>query len=296
LAIDKHKEAAHQLLKLLASQIGNKLVDELINAQQIDELGILEQRKRVQLLKEKLTGISSDEAKRLLTISDYLVEKSVWIIGGDGWAYDIGYGGLDHVISTGKNVNILVLDTEVYSNTGGQTSKATPLSAIAKFSAGGKPTKKKDLGLMAMSYGTVYVASVAFGAKDDHTLKAFLEAEAYRGPSIIIAYSHCIAHGIDMTHPLKYQEALVDSGQWLLYRYNPDNIAKGINPFSLDSKLPKIPVAEYLNMETRFKMLTKIKPEKAKQLFEQAQKDVFERYSYYKYLAERKFDNIPDKE
>ena len=215
-AIDKHREHAFKLVQEYSSVLGDNLIDEILNADMKDDLGILLQRKRVQLLKEKLMDIKEDGAKRLLTLADYLVKKSVWIIGGDGWAYDIGFGGLDHVISTGKNVNILVLDTEVYSNTGGQTSKSTPLSAIAKFSAGGKPSKKKDLGLMAMSYENAYVATVAIGAKDDHTLKTFIEAEAYDGPSLIIAYSHCIAHGINMNSPLKNQKALVDSGQWLL--------------------------------------------------------------------------------
>lgn len=292
LAIDKHKEHASILIKQFASEIGENLVDELLSADQKDELGILNQRKRVQLLKEKIHKIKSPSSERLLSIADYLVDKSVWIIGGDGWAYDIGFGGLDHVISTGKNVNILVLDTEVYSNTGGQTSKSTPLSAIAKFSAGGKATKKKDLGLMAMSYGTAYVASVAMGAKDDHTLKTFLEAQAFDGPSLIIAYSHCIAHGINMNAPLQYQKALVDTGQWLLYRYNPDNAKKGQNPFTLDSKDPKKPVKEYLNMEARFKMLQKSRPEVAKILYEQAQINVNERFKFYKYLGERSTEEI----
>ncbi len=288
LAIDKQKDLAILLLKKLASQLGESLVDALINADQKTEAGIKEQRKRVELLRERLNEINSEDAITLSEIADYLVRKSVWILGGDGWAYDIGFGGLDHVLALGKDVNMLVLDTEVYSNTGGQTSKATPLSAIAKFSAGGKPTRKKDLGLMAMTYGNVYVASVAMGAKDDHTLKAFLEAEAYEGPSIIIAYSHCIAHGIDMTQPLKYQKALVDSGQWLLYRYHPERLKMGENPLILDSKAPKLPVSEYLNMETRFKMLTKIRPDAAKEFFRQAQEDVENRFKYYQYLAERR--------
>lgn len=289
LAIDQQNSIAKELLKKLASTIGEQLVDELLNADQSEEPGIFEQRQRVEILKQKLLQINSADAARLLTVADYLVKKSVWILGGDGWAYDIGYGGLDHVIASGKDVNILVLDTEVYSNTGGQTSKATPLSAIAKFSYGGKPTKKKDLGLMAISYGNVYVASVAMGARDEQTLKAFLEAESYKGPSIIIAYSHCIAHGIDMEKPLQQQKLAVDSGQWLLYRWNPDKLKNGENPLTLDSKPPKIPVIEYLNSETRFRMLTKINPEAAKQYFEEAQKDVIERYKFYEYLAARKF-------
>ena len=184
-----------------------------------------------------------------------LVKKSVWIVGGDGWAYDIGYGGLDHVLASGRNVNVLVLDTEVYSNTGGQASKSTPRGAVAKFAAGGKPGPKKDLGLMAMSYGNVYVASVAMGAKDEHTLKAFLEAEAYDGPSIIIAYSHCIAHGIDMTTAMTDQKVAVESGQWLLYRYNPERAAAGENPLTLDSRAPSRKVQDFLLQQTRFKML-----------------------------------------
>ncbi|MGK7395161.1 MAG: pyruvate:ferredoxin (flavodoxin) oxidoreductase [Candidatus Cyclobacteriaceae bacterium M3_2C_046] len=287
LAIDKQQEMAANLLKELNGSVPADLKEGILNANQSDEPGIFEQRQRVGQLKDVLQSIDSYEARQLANVADYLVKKSVWIIGGDGWAYDIGYGGLDHVIASGKNINILVLDTEVYSNTGGQTSKATPLSAIAKFSASGKPTKKKDLGLMAMSYGSVYVASVAMGAKDDHTLKAFLEAEAYDGPSIIIAYSHCIAHGINMEAPLKHHKAIVDSGQWLLYRYHPDRGLEGKNPFTLDSKPPKIPVTEFLTMENRFKMLAKSKPELAKKYYQQAQINVDERYTQYKYMSER---------
>ncbi len=298
LAIDKQTEAARNLLKEMNGAIPSDLKDEIINADQSDEPGIFEQRNRVEKLKKILKNNNDSKAKRLINVADYLSKKSVWIIGGDGWAYDIGFGGLDHVIATGKNVNILVLDTEVYSNTGGQTSKATPLSAVAKFSASGKPTRKKDLGLMAMSYGSVYVASVAMGAKDDHTLKAFLEAEAYDGPSIIIAYSHCIAHGINMEEPMKHQKAAVNSGQWLLYRYNPAKIGTSENPFTFDSKEPKMPLSEYLNMENRFKMLTKSKPELAKKYYAQAQEMVKERFEQYKYMAERGFepDDLVDPE
>ena len=216
------------------------------------------------------------------------MKKSVWIIGGDGWAYDIGYGGLDHVIASGRNVNILVLDTEVYSNTGGQMSKSTPKGAVAKFAAGGKPTTKKDLGLMAMTYGNVYVASVAMGAKDEQTLKTFLEAEAYDGPSLIIAYSHCIAHGINMSTAMQNQRAAVDSGRWLLYRYHPDRIKQGENPLQLDSRSHKIPIENSMYMENRFKMLTKINPETAKELHKEAQNDVNTRWQMYQYLAARK--------
>jgi pyruvate-ferredoxin/flavodoxin oxidoreductase len=217
-----------------------------------------------------------------------LVKKSVWIMGGDGWGYDIGYGGLDHVLASGYDVNVLVLDTEVYSNTGGQMSKSTPRGAVAKFAAGGKRSPKKDLGMMALSYGTVYVARVAMGAKDEHTLKSFLEAEAYPGASLIIAYSHCIAHGIDMTTGMQNQKAAVDSGQWLLYRYNPDRAKKGENPLQLDSSAPKIPVSKYMYMENRFKMLTKSNPEDAKQLLKEAQEDVDTRWRLYQHLAGHK--------
>lgn len=290
LSVDKNNEIAKDLLLQLNGAIPEGLKEGILNAVQDDEPGIYEQRERVEELKKILQNMDSDVAKRLLTVADYLVKKSVWIVGGDGWAYDIGFGGLDHVIASGKNVNILVLDTEVYSNTGGQKSKSTPLSAVAKFAASGKPNRKKDLGMIAMSYGSVYVASVALGAKDDHTLKAFLEAEAYNGPSLIIAYSHCIAHGINMEEPLKHQKAAVDSGQWLLYRYNPDKLALGQNPFTLDSKPPKMPVADYMNMENRFKILVKSKPELASKYFQQAQQFAEERFAQYKYLADRQID------
>jgi pyruvate-ferredoxin/flavodoxin oxidoreductase len=228
-----------------------------------------------------------ENARRLLAIADTLVRKSVWIIGGDGWAYDIGYGGLDHVLASGRNVKVLVLDTEVYSNTGGQCSKSTPRGAVAKFASGGKPSAKKDLGLIAMTYGNIYVASVAMGAKDEHTLKAFLEAEAYDGPALIIAYSHCIAHGINMTTAMQNQKAAVNSAQWLLYRYNPDRTKCGENPLQLDSQPPRTKVAEYFNSENRFRMLTKSKPEAAKKYFEQAQLDVETRWKLYQYMAAR---------
>ena len=214
-------------------------------------------------------------------LADYLVKKSVWIIGGDGWAYDIGFGGLDHVLASGRNVNILVLDTEVYSNTGGQMSKATPRAAVAKFAAGGKHARKKDLGLIAMSYGNVYVASVAMGARDEHTLKAFLEAEAYDGVSLIIAYSHCIAHGINMTTGMQNQKAAVNAGHWLLYRYHPEHE----HSLSLDSPAMKVPIENYLLMENRFKMLTKSHPDEAARLFEQAQQDVTLRRRLYESLV-----------
>ena len=289
LAIDKQMEMAQTLLKKLAGSLGDNLVKELLEAGQKDETGIYAQRERVAALKAKLASDASPEGKRLLSITDYLVRKSVWILGGDGWAYDIGYGGLDHVLASGRNVNVLVVDTEVYSNTGGQMSKATPRGAIAKFASGGKPAPKKDLGLMAIAYGNVYVAKVAMGAKDAQTLKAFAEAEAYDGPSIIIAYSHCIAHGIDTTFGMQNQKAAVDSGQWILYRYNPERVQQGENPLQLDSAGPKMPVMDYLNKEIRFKMLLKSKPEDAKRLFQLAQEDVNMRWALYQHLASQKF-------
>ncbi len=287
-SIDKQTEFAHELLRRLAGTAGEELVTAILNAKQKDEADIYEQRQRVDLLKEKLANLNSADAKQLRSVVDMLVKKSVWIVGGDGWAYDIGYGGLDHVLASGRNVNLLVLDTEVYSNTGGQASKSTPRGAVAKFAAGGKPGPKKDLGLMAMTYGNVYVASVAMGAKDEHTLKAFLEAEAYDGPSIIIAYSHCIAHGIDMTTAMSDQKVAVESGQWLLYRYNPERATAGENPLVLDSRAPTRKVQEYMLQQTRFKMLTKSKPEDAKRLWKLAQQDVENRYRMYEYMASRK--------
>jgi pyruvate-ferredoxin/flavodoxin oxidoreductase len=293
LAIDKHNEHAKELLKKLSSELGTGLVEDIINADQKDEAGIYEQRERVTLLNKKLNDLlkkgtngTTSDIKNLLSITDYLTKKSVWIMGGDGWAYDIGYGGLDHVIAAGKNVNILVLDTEVYSNTGGQMSKATPRAAVAKFAAAGKPAKKKDLGLMAMAYGNVYVAKVAMGANDTQTLRAFLEAEAYDGPSIIIAYSHCIAHGINMEKGMQNQKAAVDSGYWQLYRYNPDLIKDGKNPFKLESKGLKMPFKEYAYMETRYKMLTKSHPERAAKLIKEAQADVVEKWQEYERLVD----------
>lgn len=291
LAIDKHKEQAEELLKKLSSEVGDDLVSEIINANQKDEAGIHDQRERVNKLNNKLNDLlkstkdgKTDDVKNLLSLSNYLIKKSVWIMGGDGWAYDIGYGGLDHVIASGRNVNILVLDTEVYSNTGGQMSKATPRGAVAKFAAAGKPLKKKDLGLMAMAYGNVYVAKVAMGANDTQTLRAFLEAEAYDGPSIIIAYSHCIAHGINMGLGMQNQKAAVDSGYWQLYRYNPDLIKEGKNPFKLESKGLKIPFRDYAYMETRYNMLTKSHPQRAEELMKQAQEDVNDSWQEYERL------------
>ena len=292
-SVDKQTEFAQELVRRLAASIGEDLATAILSAPQKDEADIYSQRERVALLKQLLVKVDSPEAKQLLMVADMLVKKSIWIVGGDGWAYDIGYGGLDHVLASGMNVNVLVLDTEVYSNTGGQASKSTPRGAVAKFAAGGKPSRKKDLGLMAMSYGNVYVASVAMGAKDEHTLKAFLEAEAYDGPSLIIAYSHCIAHGINMTTAMSDQKLLVDSGQWLLYRYNPERTLAGENALTLDSRTPTRKVKEIMQQQTRFQMLTKSNPEDAKRLWGQAQNDVDIRYRLYEYLAQRKDEPTP---
>lgn len=290
-ALDKQVEYARELVKVLSSEIGQELADNILGADQSDEPGIYEQRERVAILKQQLSNVDSPEAKQLLSLADNLVKKSMWIVGGDGWAYDIGYGGLDHVLASGRNINVLVMDTEVYSNTGGQASKATPRAAIAKFAAGGKPAGKKDLGMMMMSYGNIYVAQVAMGGRDEQTLRAFLEAEAYDGPSIIIAYSHCIAHGIQISTAMKNQKAAVDSGQWLLYRYHPDRATEGKNPLTLDSRPPKLPVIDYMRMENRFRMLEMSQPERARNLFAEAQEDVNKRRAFYEYLANRPFDS-----
>jgi len=295
LTIDKHGELARELVQRLSSQIGDKLATALLATDQSDEAGIYAQRELVAELRKKLAGINSPEARNLESITDFLVKKSVWIMGGDGWAYDIGYGGLDHVLAAGRNVNILVLDTEVYSNTGGQMSKATPRAAVAKFAAGGKPLAKKDLGMHAFSYGNVYVANVAMGANDQQCVRAFLEAESYDGPSIIIAYSHCIAHGIDMTRGMQNQKAAVDSGYWPLYRFDPRLAEQGKNPLQLDSKPPKIALKDYAYMETRYKMLTLSKPEEAKRLLELAQQDVLARFRMYQQLASLKYGEETDK-
>jgi pyruvate-ferredoxin/flavodoxin oxidoreductase len=284
LAEDKKNEFAREILKALSADLGG-LADGILTADQSTETGINQQRARVAELKKKLAGIQKPEAAQLAAVSDSLVKKSIWIVGGDGWAYDIGYGGLDHVIASGRNVNILVLDTEVYSNTGGQMSKATPRGAVAKFAAGGKPAPKKDLAMMAMAYTTVYVARVAFGANDAQTVKAILEAEAFSGPSVVIAYCHCIAHGYDLANGLNQQKAAVNSGYWPLLRYNPDLAKEGKNPLQLDSKAPSIPLEQYVYQETRYSMLTKSKPEQAKLLLQQAQEDVNTRWKLYEHMA-----------
>ncbi|MFZ2492424.1 MAG: pyruvate:ferredoxin (flavodoxin) oxidoreductase [Thermoanaerobaculia bacterium] len=296
-SIDKQRDFAGDLLRKLAPELGDNLADEILGAVQKDEADIYEQRQRVDELKSRLRRLElaqrmrkhdTTDAQHLLALADYLVKKSVWIVGGDGWAYDIGFGGLDHVLASGKNVNVLVLDTEVYSNTGGQASKSTPRAAIAKFAAGGKSAAKKDLGLIAMSYGNIYVASVALGARDEHTLKAFIEAEAYEGPSLIIAYSHCIAHGIDIATGLQHQKAMVDAGQWLLYRYNPDRAMKGDAPLQLDTRRVTTPVEQFLRSENRFNQLLKTNSDEAKKLAEAAQHDVDIRWQMYQYLASMK--------
>jgi len=288
-SIDQQKEFADELLKKLAPQLGDDLVIAILNADQSDESGIYDQRERVEVLKQKIAKLDTPEAKLLVPLADQLVKKSVWILGGDGWAYDIGYGGLDHVLASGRKVNVLVMDTEVYSNTGGQMSKSTPRGAIAKFAAGGKPAGKKDLGLIAMAYGNIYVASVAMGAKDEHTLKAFIEAESYPGPSLIIAYSHCIAHGIALDTGIgaKQQKLAVESGQWLLYRYDPRRADRGENPLQLDSGAAKAKVQDFMMSENRFKMLTKSKPEDAKKFFAQSQVEADRRWKFYSFMAAR---------
>ncbi|MBZ5727078.1 MAG: pyruvate:ferredoxin (flavodoxin) oxidoreductase [Acidobacteriia bacterium] len=285
LAVDKQNEYARELVWRLGFDIGETLAHAILNADQKTEPGIFEQRERVKLLKEKLAAIDKREARDLASIADSLVKRSVWIVGGDGWAYDIGYGGLDHVLASGRNVNVLVLDTEVYSNTGGQASKATPRGAVAKFAAGGKPVAKKDLAMMAVSYGTVYVARVAMGGGDMHTVKAFLEAEAFEGPSLIIAYSHCIAHGYDMAFGMDQQKAAVNSGYWPLFRYNPDLVAQNKNPFQLDSRPATIALKDYIYNETRYTMLAKSNPDQARKLLELAQEDVASHWRLYDYLA-----------
>ena len=285
LAVDKQHEYAIELLKKLVPEVGTELVEGLLTADQGTEAGIAAQRDRVAALKAKLAGLPGNEAKDLLSLADVLVKKSVWILGGDGWAYDIGYGGLDHVLASGKNVNVLVLDTEVYSNTGGQMSKATPRGAVAKFAAGGKPAGKKDLAMMAMSYGNVYVARVSLGANDAQVVKAFQEAEAYPGASLIIAYSHCIAHGFDLKMGLEHQKAAVNSGAWILMRYNPMLAAEGKNPLVLDSKEPSLPLKDYIYSETRYKMLTLSNPAEAAKLLAEAEADIKTKWRLYKHLA-----------
>jgi pyruvate-ferredoxin/flavodoxin oxidoreductase len=267
LAIDHQSEQARGLLPTLASQVGDDLVHELLHASQDGESGLAAQRDRVKLLRARLDGLAAPEALRLGQLADYLVRKNVWIVGGDGWAYDIGFGGLDHVLATGLDVNVLVLDTEVYSNTGGQQSKATPL------------------GLMAMSYGNVYVAHVAFGAKDQHTLRAFQEAEAYPGPSLIIAFSPCIAHGYDLAQGLEQQKLAVKTGYWPLYRWDPQRVESGENPLQLDSGPPQAKLLDYMRNEARFRVVAQQNPKRFGELLRSAQHDVDRRALVYEELA-----------
>ncbi len=285
---DKLSEYARELLSANKAKIS--VADALLGNAQEDDASIETQRKNVAELKKALAGMKDEWAKELVNVADYLIKRSVWIFGGDGWAYDIGFGGLDHVIASGRNVNLLVLDTEVYSNTGGQMSKATPFGAIAKFAAGGKDIGKKDLGMIAMSYGYVYVAQISIGANMNQALKAIREAESYNGPSIIIAYSHCINHGIDMMKGMNQQKLIVESGIWPLYRYDPRLVAEGKNPFQLDSREPAIDkVAEFMNSETRFKSLKAMNPERADMLMNKEKTLVERRWKEYKYLSERPF-------
>ena len=291
LAIDKFNEAALELLVELSNCSCKScdsikgVMQELRTADQSTQAGVELQRARVVKLKEALAGCDEPAAKQLLSLADYLVKKSVWCIGGDGWAYDIGYGGLDHVIASGKNVNLLVLDTEVYSNTGGQASKSTPMGAVAQFAAGGKPQAKKDLAMVAMAYGNVYVAKVAL-SNPNQVVKAFIEAEAYDGPSLIIAYSHCIAHGIDMTTAVDENRRAVACGHWPLVRYNPELAEEGKNPFQLDSKEPTISLEEYAYGENRYRVLKKTNPEAAAALMARSTELTTRRFDLYKKMAE----------
>ncbi len=285
LTVDKQTQFARELVAQLSGQIGEELVKALLEADQKTESGIFDQRERVAQLKKKLATIKTPEATRLQAVADFLVKKSVWILGGDGWAYDIGYGGLDHVLACGRNVNVLVLDTEVYSNTGGQMSKSTPIGAVAKFAAAGKALPKKDMGMIFMTYGNIYVARVAMGYNDLQVIRAMTEADAYDGPSIVIAYAHCIAHGIDMAAGLESQKAAVDCGHYPLFRFNPALAAEGKNPLKLDSKPPKIALEDYVYGQTRYKMLTKMQPERAKMLLGMAKKEIAQRWRLYEQWA-----------
>ena len=286
LTLDKQNEYARELIVKLSDKIGKDLAEEILNADQSQEAGINAQRNRVAELKQKLANAQTPAEKDLLGLSDILVKKSLWILGGDGWAYDIGYGGLDHVLASGRNVNVLVMDTEVYSNTGGQASKATPRAAVAKFAAQGKDARKKDLAMMAMSYGNVYVAQVAMGANDRQTLNAFLEAESYDGPSIIIAYSHCIAHGIDMQKGLEQQDLAVKAGAWPLFRFDPRLAWEGKNPLKIDSRKPSISWDQYALNENRFRVLLKTDPQRAEELMDRAEHDIEGRWDLYRQMAE----------
>ena len=286
LAADQHLELARRLTEKMAPRLGAELVAEILTAPQRQESEIRAQRARLALLVGHAEALGeADGARELLSVADHLIRRSVWIVGGDGWAYDIGYGGLDHVLASGRDVNVLVLDTEVYSNTGGQASKATPLGAIAKFAAAGKRTARKDLALQTIAYGNVYVAQVAMGSNPQQTLLAFREAEAYPGPSLILAYAPCIAHGYDLRHGLRQQDLAVACGYWPLFRYNPAMRAVGENPFRLDSPRPTIPFRDYAYRETRYRALTDTRPKEAAQLLAAAQAAVAEKYRAYEDMA-----------
>ncbi len=286
LSLDAQENYARHLVKQLSTVIGDEMVEGILNADQSNEAGLFAQRARVEALMKRLANEDGLQVKDLRAVANALVKKSVWIVGGDGWAYDIGYGGLDHVLASGANINILVLDTEVYSNTGGQQSKSTPRAAVAKFAAGGKPGPKKDLAMMAMTYGHVYVARVAMGAGDQHTIKTFMDAESFNGPSLIIAYSHCIAHGYDLIHGLDQQKAAVASGYWPLFRFDPRKLEEGKNPLEIDSKPPSLPLEKYIYNEGRYSMLVHRDPKEAKRLLELAKNDVNERYHLYERWAQ----------
>jgi pyruvate-ferredoxin/flavodoxin oxidoreductase len=283
-AADQKSNICAKILREIGAEVGEKLVDEILSAKQTDDGEIAEQRRRVEELRKILEQIGGDGAKTLAQLADSLVAKSVWIVGGDGWAYDIGYGGLDHVLASGKNVNVLVLDTEVYSNTGGQQSKSTPIGAVAKFAAAGKSMPKKNLGLLAVTYGNIYVAQVSLGAKDTQVVDAFRDAESYDGPSLIVAYSQCIAHGYDLRDGLEQQKKAVASGYWPLFRYDPRKRAAG-TAFSLDSKEPTLPLAEYVKTENRFRTLMDKNPERAEILMKKEEENIKSRYEFYKLLA-----------
>ncbi len=285
LTTDKQIETASELLRGLSGKLDENLIDSLLNSTSKTELEIAQQRERVEYLRKALAQIDTPQARQLESLADYFVPRSVWIIGGDGWAYDIGYGGLDHVLAQGRNVNVLVVDTGVYSNTGGQCSKATPMGAVAKFAAAGKPMPKKDLAMISMTYGNIYVAQIAMGANQNQTVKAFNEAESFDGPSIIIAYSHCIAHGINMTKGIDEQKLAVNSGMWPLFRFDPRKIEKGESPLQLDSKKPSLPFHKFAEAEGRWNTLLRSNPEHAEKLLASAQKDINKRFHLYEQMA-----------
>jgi pyruvate-ferredoxin/flavodoxin oxidoreductase len=291
LALDSHKEHAKLLLSALAleGKLPERLVTEIAHAVQDTEVAVAEQRVRIEELRRILSGLNDEKARRLEQVADYLAEKVVWIVGGDGWAYDIGYGGLDHIFASGRNINILVMDTEVYSNTGGQQSKATPIGASAKFATAGKSLPKKDLGMMAMAYGDVYVANVAFGARDVQTVRAFQDAVAYPGVSLIVAYSHCIAHGYDLSHGLDQQKMAVESGYWPLFRWDPRKFGSDENPLTLDSKDPSTNLADFMKGEARFQMVERADPERYKGLVHSAEDAIKRRFALL-----RRFAGLPE--